>query len=150
MFDKITEPMLVAYSRFRGLVNAPSRIWMVRDWASREGYHLIGAPRCIFHFNGADADMLVCEVQWRVAEDLPPSEGEVGVRWLAPQRVIATYHQGDTVTLDVTARGLRAWGEAQGLHIAPSPCEIYWFDVRAPREHWITEIQFPVEEDSHA
>ncbi len=144
---KTTEPTRVAYTRFVGVVNAPSRIWMVRDWARREGYHLIGAPRCVFGLEENHSVMAVCEVQWPLAEAVEPCQGEVGVRWLPPQRVLATYHQGDTADLHTTAAALREWGSANSYRTGSSLCEIYWFDVRTPREHWITEVQSLIEEE---
>jgi effector-binding domain-containing protein len=141
---KMTEPVRVAYTQFVGVVNAPSRIWMLRDWAKREGYHLVGAPRCMFSTENGAFHAELCEVQWTIAEGLEPFDDEIGVRWLPPSRVVATYHQGDTADLEMTAQRLYAWGAEHGYRLGHSPCEIYWFDVRMPREHWITEIQLPV------
>jgi effector-binding domain-containing protein len=145
IFTKTTEPMRVAYTRFLGLMNATSRIWMVRDWARREGFHLIGAPRCTLSFDGGTAETASGEVQWSVAEAVEPFDGEIGVRLLPPTRVIATFHQGDTATLNETAAALQTWGASQGYRLGRSPCEIYWFDVRSPQAHWITEIQWAIE-----
>jgi effector-binding domain-containing protein len=144
-FTKTTEPTRVAYTRFQGLMNATSRIWMVRDWARGEGFHLIGAPRCVFSFDGGTAATTAGEVQWSIAEAVEPFDEEIGVRLLPPTRVIATFHQGDTATLHETAAALQTWGVSQGYRLGHSPCEIYWFDVRSPQEHWITEIQWPIE-----
>jgi effector-binding domain-containing protein len=148
IFAKTTEPVRVAYTQFLDIMNATSRIWMLRDWAKQEGYHLIGAPRCVFNFNGGPPEATWCEVQWAIAEAVEPSEDEIGVRWVPPSQVVTTYHQGDTADLEQTAAALHAWGEANGYRLGHSACEIYWFDVRTPREHWITEIQMPIEEEA--
>ena len=145
MCAKTTEPLRVAYTRFQGLMNATSRIWMVRDWARGGGFHLIGAPRCVFNFDAGTADTATGEVQWPIAEAVEPFDGEVGVRILPPAPVIATYHQGDTAAMHETAAALQTWGTSKGYRLGRSPCEIYWFDVRSPQEHWITEIQWPIE-----
>jgi effector-binding domain-containing protein len=148
IFTKTTEPRRVAYTRFVGIMNATSRIWMIRDWAKREGYHLVGAPRCEFVFNGNAADTTRCEVQWMIAEALEPFEAEIGVRWVMPRRVVTTYHLGDPADLQQTAQALQTWAAANGYRLSPTPYEIYWFDVRTPRERWITEIQMPIEEEA--
>ena len=79
---KMSEARFVAYTRFRGVVNTASRIWMVRDWAKRNGYHLEGAPSCLFVSPNGNPGETQCEVQWAIAEAPGPIEGEIGVRWL--------------------------------------------------------------------
>lgn len=143
LIEKMTEPVYVAYTRFCGVINAPARIWMVRDWARRNGYHPIGAPHRLLYFD-EEGHEAWCEVQWPIAENAAPREGEVGVKFLEPARVVATYHQGDTSTIQVTIERLRAWSQAHGYRIVGPPSEIYEFDVRQPAEHWITEVQLPI------
>ena len=87
---KTTERRFVAYTRFRGILNAPSRIWMVHDWAKSKGYHLVGTPCCLVDPNAAETEERPCEVQWEIAEPVEPTDGEVGTRWAGPPSAVAT------------------------------------------------------------
>ena len=144
-FEKMTEPRLVAYTRFRGVLNAPSRIWMVRDWAKRTGCHLVGPPQCVFYPEGTDPEQQLCEVQWAIAEAAVPDDGEVGLRWSGNRPVIATYHLGKPSTMHDTALALETWGQANGYRLTGASREVYYFDLKAPSDNWITEIQLYVD-----
>ena len=142
---KMSEARFVAYTRFRGVVNTASRIWMVRDWAKRNGYHLEGAPSCLFVSPNGNPGETQCEVQWAIAEAPGPIEGEIGVRWLESRAVLVAYHRGDATTLHSTAEALRTWGAAQGYRVTGERREIYHSDARTPLADWTTEIQIYVE-----
>lgn len=139
--EKTISPKLVAYTRFWGVLNAPSRMWMVRDWAMRAGCSLVGPPQCVFYPEEADPELRQCEVQWQIADAMTADGGEISSRWLDPAPVIAAYHPGKPSAIRDTRRALEAWGRANGYRLTGACCEVYYRDVQAPPEHWITEIQ---------
>jgi hypothetical protein len=143
--ENFTERRLIAYTRFRGVVNLPSRIWMVRDWAKAHGYELVGPPQCVFSPNGYDQEGEVCEVQWEVVAGPEPVTGEIGLKWAEPGLVVAALHAGAPSTIPETLRTLGGWAEARGHKLSGTWREIYHPDRTTPTGSRITEIQLPVD-----
>jgi hypothetical protein len=143
--EKLTEGCMMAYTSFCGVVNVASRIWMVRDWAKAEGYHLVGPPRCVFYPNGGDPAHELCEVQWKVSEGSEPVAGEVGLKWAEPELVVVALHAGAPSTIPEILRTLGGWAEARGYRPSGAWREVYHFDRKPSPESRITEIQLPVD-----
>ncbi|MCU0522221.1 MAG: hypothetical protein MUF84_16195 [Anaerolineae bacterium] len=141
VIEKQTDPKLVAYTRFRGVLNAPSRMWMVRDWAKRSGCSLIGPPQCVFYAGETDPERRLCEIQWQIAEGWVSAEGEISSKRLSSTTVIAAYHQERPLTIRNTELALAAWAKAHGYRLTGTCCEVYHPDAEGQSEHWITEIQ---------
>ena len=143
--ETFTERRLIAYTRFCGVVNLPSRMWMVRDWAKTQGYELVGPPQCVFFPNGCDREGEVCEVQWEVVAGPEPVAGEIGLKWVGPARVVAGCHRGGPAAIPETVGALRAWAEARGLRLSGTRQEIYHPDRMPSTGGRITEIRLPVD-----
>jgi hypothetical protein len=142
---KSREPQVVAYTCFHGLLNVPSRIWMVRDWAGAKGYHLVGPPQCVFLADGVEPAQQVCEVQWGIDGPVHSQDGEVGLKWTDFEFVVATYHLGAPSGIPATAHRLSVWAPAQGYQLTGPMREVYHFDWKSPPTCWVTEIQLQVE-----
>lgn len=143
--EKTTEPKFVAYTQCCGVLNVPSRMWMIRDWARRTGRHLKGSPQCLFHADRECPERRLCEVEWEIEEDAVPDLGDAHLRWVDGRRVIAAYHIGGPSTIDDTVSALEAWGRARGYRLTGSRCEVYHLHLTCPAGQPITEVQLFVD-----
>jgi hypothetical protein len=143
---KTTTSQFVAYTRFRGVVNVPAHIWVVRDWARRCGLDLVGPPACVFLVNGGGPSEALCEVQWALPEIAGSTGDEIGLRWLEPQDVVAAYYREDAASLRGTFERLYAWGAGKGYSMTGERRDIYHSYVKRPTENRLTEIQLYIED----
>lgn len=144
-FEMTTEPKLVAFTQFYGVLNVPSRMWMIRDWARRIGYHLVGLPQCIFHPGGDGPEHPFCEVEWEVEEAATEDGGDVALRWSDGCRIIVGLHIGESSAVEETISALKAWGEAMGYCPNGTRREIYHLYLRGSAGEPVSEVQLVVE-----
>ncbi len=139
----LTSPKLVAYTSFSNPQEVGRRISMVRNWLKEHQVRETGAPSCIF----APSLEVQCEISSFTTIDPFPGPGEVGIKWVQPERVASIFHQGDTDTIEESLAFLKKAIQENGCTICGPHREIYLFEVCQPKSRWVTEIQLPVFEE---
>lgn len=169
IIEKVNPPKVVACLPFLYIEEVGKCIWVVRDWMDGRGLEPGEAPGCIFYpceeNSFKEPETKRGEVQWvlKVDPSAAPIPGfdtklihhytngndwkidSITLKHLSGERVLSTYHQGDTDDIAQSVANLeRVLREEYYRQVGPRR-EIYRFDVHYPKSKWLTEIQIPVE-----
>ncbi|WP_432404264.1 M56 family metallopeptidase [Wukongibacter sp. M2B1] len=147
---KMTEPMNVAYIKFKGVQNIPVNTWRLQSWINDQGFTIISHPKCIFYgnFMKVPVEQADFEIQWPIAETPKNVTGEIGFKIVEPIKVLSTYHQGSSELLPQTYEFLSTILKENGYKKVTSEShrEIYMSDPRTVSvEKQISELQIAIE-----
>jgi len=149
VIEKLTDVETVASIPFKGVHLVAKYIWLLQDWILLNGLHPAGTPSCTigigYHDEPEHYVGIPCEAQWRISGPPIPGKDGVVIKTLPPQRVLSTYHLGDTNLTFTSFQAIMKVVTAKGYRINGPLREIYLFDLSAPKSKWITECQIPVE-----